>query len=522
MATEYKLSYTASEINTKLGQIDTLANKKSAFYVNFDSSTMTADKTNAEIYAAYNDGYVVYVVDAMAGISLPIVTCAESYAEFSGIVGQGNQLVAIAIVNNVGSVINGDVGGGEGALCVNVIENESGELSANYTASDIYEAWVGGRSVYAIYNGRIYYPDSIQPIEENYYFAVFSTTEGSMGSSLWFEGNTVSIDDDAQNIYAKIADVYTKEEVDTKIAENAGTDITVDSALSPTSTNPVSNSAITAQFTEIGGAIDAIDAEITGLKKEVTTSAAGLMSAGDKSKLDYTNIAYGTCSTDAATAAKEVVLSGNSQWTLTNGAIIMVKFDNSNTASSVTLNVNGTGAYPLWYNNAEYTSNGTAYTGYAGRTTMYMFNGTHYIWISNSYDSNTTYTNVKLGHGYATCSTEHKTAAKVATLSGYTLVTGGIVSVKFTYAVPGASTLNINSKGAKSIYYRGAKITNSIINAGDIATFMYNGSYYILLAVDRWQEDIESLQSSLLTEDDVNALIDTKLNAIGIAEEGAY
>lgn len=100
-------------------------------------------------------------------------------------------------------------------------------------------------------------------------------------------------------------------------------------------------------------------------------------------------------------------------------------------------------------------------------------------------DSNSTYSNATLGQGYGTCATAAATAAKVVTLSSYSLTTGGVVSVKFTYAVPANATMNINSKGAKNIYYRGAKITAGIIEAGDIATFIYDGTQYHLLTVDR-------------------------------------
>jgi hypothetical protein len=44
--------------------------------------------------------------------------------------------------------------------------------------------------------------------------------------------------------------------------------------------------------------------------------------------------------------------------------------------------------------------------------------------------------------------------------------------------------MNINSQGSKAIYYKGAAITAGVIGAGDIATFIYNGSQYILLAID--------------------------------------
>ncbi len=99
--------------------------------------------------------------------------------------------------------------------------------------------------------------------------------------------------------------------------------------------------------------------------------------------------------------------------------------------------------------------------------------------------SDTTYTNEKLGQGYGTCATAAATTAKAVTLASYALTTGGVVAVRFANAVPAGATMNINSKGAKAIYYRGAAITAGVINAGDVATFIYNGSQYILLAVDR-------------------------------------
>ena len=215
----------------------------------------------------------------------------------------------------------------------------------------------------------------------------------------------------------------------------------------------------------------------------------------------YSTVVYGTCSTAAATSEKAIMVD-NENWELSVGSVVMVRFDVSNSASNVTLNVNGTGAYPIWYNNAEYTSTGTAYTGYAKRVIAYMFNGTHWVWITSSYDANTTYKNVALGHGYATCSTAAATAAKVGTLASYALTVGGIVAVKFTNAVPANATLNINSKGAKNIFYRGAKIVANVIKADDIATFIYDGTQYQLLSIDRWQEDVSRLQKTITDHKD--------------------
>lgn len=105
---------------------------------------------------------------------------------------------------------------------------------------------------------------------------------------------------------------------------------------------------------------------------------------------------------------------------------------------------------------------------------------------------NTTYSNASLGHGYGTCSTAEATAAKVVTLSNYVLTTGGIVAVKFTYGLCASATLNINSKGAKSVFINGAAVTSTtakMVKAGDIAYFMYDGTQYQFLGTDRMEKD---------------------------------
>ena len=60
-----------------------------------------------------------------------------------------------------------------------------------------------------------------------------------------------------------------------------------------------------------------------------------------------------------------------------------------------------------------------------------------------------------------------------------------IVSILFTYGVPANATLNINTTGAKAIWYRNAAIVADIIGAGDTATFMYNGTHYVLISLDK-------------------------------------
>lgn len=220
--------------------------------------------------------------------------------------------------------------------------------------------------------------------------------------------------------------------------------------------------------------------KLTGTKGHIV----GFDASGNAVAQLPANIAIGTCITAAETAEKVITITSNDNWTLMAGCIIVVKFSATNTASNPTFNVNGTGAKSVWYNTALITTGSLSYAGYANRYGEYAYDGTQFVFVGWSTDSNSTYSNASLGQGYGTCSTAAATAAKTVSLSSYALTKGGVVAVKFTYAVPANATLNINSKGAKNIYYRGAKIIAGIIEAGDIATFIYDGTQYHLLTID--------------------------------------
>lgn len=83
---------------------------------------------------------------------------------------------------------------------------------------------------------------------------------------------------------------------------------------------------------------------------------------------------------------------------------------------------------------------------------------------------------------YGTCSTAAATAAKVVACTGFALVTGAEITVKFTVTNTAANpTLNVNSTGAKAIYYRGAAISAGYLAANRTYTFRYNGTQYDLV-----------------------------------------
>ena len=107
-------------------------------------------------------------------------------------------------------------------------------------------------------------------------------------------------------------------------------------------------------------------------------------------------IYYGTCSTTANTYVKEATvetfpLDANNKPLV--GTVVAIKYSVTNTYKTA-LNVNNTGEYPMYYNNAAVatsTSANTLVAGYKNRHVFYVFNGTQWVWLSASYDTNTTY-----------------------------------------------------------------------------------------------------------------------------------
>lgn len=100
-------------------------------------------------------------------------------------------------------------------------------------------------------------------------------------------------------------------------------------------------------------------------------------------------IFYGTCSTAAATTAKEVTCADFTSADLVKGAIIYVTFTikNTGTQSSLTLNVNSTGGKPIKHlrNGSIYNIPGAGYL-LADQTYRFTYDGTN--WVTDmEYDS---------------------------------------------------------------------------------------------------------------------------------------
>lgn len=149
------------------------------------------------------------------------------------------------------------------------------------------------------------------------------------------------------------------------------------------------------QIDHLNATVAEIDTDITNLQSNKVDKVSGKgLSTNDyttieKVKLGATNIAYATCSTAAGTAAKVATVVGNTNWTLSAGSTISILFSNTNTAQNPTLNVNGTGAKNIYYENAQITTSNLGYAGTTKRVMTFVYDGTQYHFSAWGYDGNT-------------------------------------------------------------------------------------------------------------------------------------
>lgn len=106
-----------------------------------------------------------------------------------------------------------------------------------------------------------------------------------------------------------------------------------------------------------------------------------------------------TCASQADVQNKVVTVSNDQQFKLVKGAVIFVKFAETNqfyaTASAhITLNVNSTGAIPIYAGNTNALIGiNITYYGRANFINQYVYDGTYWVWTGSSADNNSIYVN---------------------------------------------------------------------------------------------------------------------------------
>lgn len=115
----------------------------------------------------------------------------------------------------------------------------------------------------------------------------------------------------------------------------------------------------------------------TATKWQTARNVNGMSIQGDANRVNY-----GVCSTAGNVNEKVVACAG---FTLITGAEITIKFTVANTTASPTLNVNGTGAKPIYYRGAAIAA---SYLG-VNRTYTFRYNGTQYEFVGDVNTNNT-------------------------------------------------------------------------------------------------------------------------------------
>ena len=186
-----------------------------------------------------------------------------------------------------------------------------------------------------------------------------------------------------------------------------------------------------------------------------TTSANGLMSKEDKAKLN-----------GIASGATRVTIDGTLSSTSANP--VQNKVINNALAGKAPISHTHTKSQITDFPTSLPANGGNATTANTWRTSRNI-NGMVVQGDANRVN-------------YGVCSTAAATAGKIVNCTGYGLITGSEITVKFTVTNSAANpTLNVNNTGAKAIYYRGAAISAGYLAANHTYTFRYNGTQYELV-----------------------------------------
>ena len=216
------------------------------------------------------------------------------------------------------------------------------------------------------------------------------------------------------------------------------------------------------------------DGTVYDIKDPVARAAAGDAGAG--------KIFYGVCSTASATQTKVVTIE---DFELFTGALIAVKFENVNTATSPMLNISGTGAINMY---SVGTTAVLPNAWSAGETLLFVYNGTSYMVADGGIASTSGYGATKLNSSTSSTSTTEaatpsavKSAydlaleAKTSASDGKTLIASAITgkgvstSATDTFAAMASNIDNIQT--GHTITIDGEECDNNVDLVSDLGRF---------------------------------------------------
>ena len=204
-------------------------------------------------------------------------------------------------------------------------------------------------------------------------------------------------------------------------------------AITTTETSETYDRNLTKALTDAAGAVATANTANTTANNANTTATTANKRA---------TYHFATCSTAAGTAAKAASCT---DFELFTGATMTVYFTNANTAANPTLNVNSTGAKPIYVKNAAIAA---AFYWQAGDTVTFVYNGTNWIMAESSANSviaNWCYNNDK------------------TYINGGNIYTGTVTTAKLAAKAVTAAKIDVDDLFAQSITATNFKITGGSI-----------------------------------------------------------
>ena len=187
---------------------------------------------------------------------------------------------------------------------------------------------------------------------------------------------------------------------------------------------------------------------------------------------------YATCSTSSSTAAKVAACAG---FSLSTGAAVAVKFTNTNTASSPTLNVNSTGAKSI----KKYGSTGPdTYMWNAGAVVEFFYDGTYWVMVNGTTATTTYYGLTKLSSSVSSTSTTLAAtpyAVKQAYDKANNALPSGSIIIWTGSTIPNGWAICNGENGTPDLRNRflvGAGSDGALGSTGGNKKISTNGNYY--------------------------------------------
>ena len=187
-------------------------------------------------------------------------------------------------------------------------------------------------------------------------------------------------------------------------------------------------------------------------------------------------IAFATC--DTAADEQDKVCTASGTFTLATGALVAVKFTNSNSVAQPRLNINGTGVkYIVAYNNYVPPT----YAWKPGQTVLFLYDGTYFVGFMLSNATTGYYGVTKLSNSTASTSTVLAATANAVKLA-YDRNSWDSITLTNALAIAYGGTGATTAAGARSNLGLGVTLLYSGTVTTGSCTFNYgNYDFYIII-----------------------------------------